>query len=428
MTDPANEPALSLNPLLRVMPSGGSHGADGNLVELDDCNGRTMRMVLSAEAIGLLERFREGHTLSNFRSEMLAAGTGSDRVDLMLKFLSGPCRDKRILIAEGESLDAHELPAKPAYLNVMIELFSPRLVNPLASLLQWSFAPPALWLGGALIVAAMASMFHAMRSQLLAPALSAGEILGVGAIAMFGILLHEFGHAAAAYRLGARRVSIGVGWYLVIPVAYSELSELWRYPRRSRVVVDLAGVYMQGLILAALMLLFHTQQQVIWLVAAGTTATSMLWNLNPFLRMDGYWIVADALGVNDLRERAATQLVQAIRRLLARQRPLDERASSSLVVYAALSAIFLGWLLIRAVMFLVDTLRVSLPDALARMQVFSWSSLSAAELTLAVLAGAWHLLLLYISLRFVATAPLRLRTWWGSDASSTAPVPARESR
>ena len=43
-------------------------------------------------------------------------------------------------------------------------------------------------------------------------------------------------------------------------------------------------------------------------------------------------------------------------------------------------------------------------------------------------AGAWHLLLLYISLRFVATAPLRLRTWWGSDASSTAPVPARESR
>lgn len=368
-------------------------------------------MAVGSAVSNLLERFRDGCSVSQLHADMLASGVAESECDAISNFVNGPCREKRILIADGDAHTARELSSRPPYLDAMFEVFSPSVVNRVSALSQHLYARAGLVLGGALVIAAMCSMFLEMRALLLPPVLGASEILAVGAIAAFGILLHEFGHAAAAYRLGARRVSIGAGLYLVIPVAYSELSELWRYPRRSRVVVDLAGVYMQGLVLIGLMLLFHLRNESIWLVAASTTAASMLWNLNPFLRMDGYWVVADALGVHDLRRQATSSLRHCAARLLG-QRSTVATASPTIVLYGLASSLFLAWLLYKAGAFLLAIMAQTLPSLIERASSASWAAWTPAEWLLATIGTLWQCLLVYVSLRLIASAPKRFAHWW----------------
>jgi hypothetical protein len=113
-----------------------------------------------------------------------------------------------------------------------------------------------------------------------------------------------------------------------------------------------------------------------------------------------------------LRVRAAAQFGQLLR---GRRPPAD--ASLILIAYAALSSLFLGWLLLRAMLFLVRVFTLSLPAALHGIMGFSqWSG---AEWVLAILAAAWQLLLIYVASRFIATTPARLRGWWRRAAAST---------
>lgn len=400
--------AWVLNPALRFYDVGDVQ----KVVELDDRHGRTMRMSISADAIKLLERFRPGLSWSTLRDELVAAGVEASRLAAMEQFLAGPCRDRRLLVEPDESTVAKEQPAKPAYVSGLLDVIPWRLVNRISVLLQWLFSPSALMLGGVVVAVSAGALFSAMHATHALRPLGALQVLAVIGMSAFGVLLHELGHAAAAYRLGARRVSIGIGWYVAIPVAYSNLSELWRYPRQKRLVVNLAGVYMQGLLIAALMMMFHATRNPAWLVAAGATAMSILWNLNPLLRMDGYWIAADALGIPDLRARSAKVLHQVMRRIFLRERGDADRMSVALAVYGLLSSIFLGALLIRAAAFLLDAVAISLPEFLRRAAAWRLERLDIAEWMLVALAVAWNALFFYAALRLVWSVPARLLAWW----------------
>ena len=393
MDDPSDHDLWALNPALRTVPVGGAGVGDSVLLELDDRHGRTLRMSVSSDVMRLLDGFRHGRTWAEYRRTLESEGHDAQQLDAIARFLLGPCRDKHVLVAPDTVQPASDQPARPPYLNLMIPLLSPRIVNALSARLHPLFSRGALIGGLIAIGAAMFAMFVAMQALPNAPALDASGVLAVGGIAAIGILLHELGHAAAAYRLGARRVSIGVGLYLVIPIAYSELSELWRYPRRSRIVVNCAGVYMQGLVLVALMTLYFGLDDPTWLVAAG------------------YWIVADALGIHDLRRRAVEALRIACARVLGRT-PTPGVGSPALLLYAALSALFLTWMLYRALAFLFDAALVSLPQAYARLQTLSLADLSASEAVLGTIVAAWQVLFAVVAVRFVGGVPRRLRRWW----------------
>ena len=397
-----------LNPALRFYDAGG----DGQLVELDDRNGRTLRMSISAEAVRLLQHFRHGSSWHELRHDLVAAGVAPARLQAFREFLEGPCCDRRILIRPRESAPAVDQPVKPAYVSALINVIPWRFVNPISGLLQWMFATPALVVGAVAIAVSAGAMFIAMHSMGHLPALGAAEILLVIATSAIGVLLHELGHAAAAYRLGARRVSIGIGWYIAIPVAYSELSELWRYPRERRLVVNLAGVYMQGLLIACLMVMFHAQHDAVWLVAASATATSVLWNLNPLLRMDGYWIAADSLGVPDLRRRSAQALRNAIRRAVSEEGGDAASVPGALVIYGLMSSVFLAALLVRAISFLLTTATVSLPELFRKAADWQSARPGTAEYVLLALAVVWNALLLQAVLRLLSGIPARLMAWW----------------
>jgi hypothetical protein len=114
------------------------------------------------------------------------------------------------------------------------------------------------------------------------------------------LLIHELGHCSACEWLGVEHGEIGVGVFFIYPVFYADVGNCWSLPRPRRAVVDAGGIYFQFLLAAI--------GALIWIWTGGRLARvfvySMflcaLFNANPFLRMDGYWLLADLLGIPNL--------------------------------------------------------------------------------------------------------------------------------
>jgi putative peptide zinc metalloprotease protein len=135
-------------------------------------------------------------------------------------------------------------------------------------------------------------------------------------IASYGValivvkILHEFGHAVTAKRLGCRIPSMGAAFLVLWPVAYTDTTEVWRLTtRRERLMVNAAGISTEILIgiwaTAAWVWLPDGAPKAIAFVLATTTwVTSVVLNASPFMRFDGYYLLSDWLELPNLHDRA----------------------------------------------------------------------------------------------------------------------------
>ncbi|WP_455717526.1 hypothetical protein [Anaerosporobacter sp.] len=116
-------------------------------------------------------------------------------------------------------------------------------------------------------------------------------------------IYHELGHATAACYYNCKVGAIGVGLYLFKPVLYTDLSSTWKLSRKRRVIVDMGGIYFQLVMINAisLILLFINSSEL--KVAVLSIIVLAILNLNPFLRLDGYWILTDWLGIVNVNSR-----------------------------------------------------------------------------------------------------------------------------
>ncbi|QDT11675.1 site-2 protease family protein [Planctomycetes bacterium K23_9] len=131
-------------------------------------------------------------------------------------------------------------------------------------------------------------------------------------------VLHEIGHAVCAYRNGVRIGKTGVMFFLLAPLAYVDVTDAWKLPKRlQRVQIALAGVYLE-LAVASIaawawwLLPIGTPRHFaaqIFLVAGPAT---LLVNANPLLRLDGYYVLSDLLEIPNLRMHGRAQLGQRI--------------------------------------------------------------------------------------------------------------------
>ncbi len=125
-------------------------------------------------------------------------------------------------------------------------------------------------------------------------------ILMVTVLLFAAAAFHEVGHATAARYGGATPGVMGVGIYLVWPVFYTDLSDVYRLDRRSRLRADLGGVYFQSLTLLAGDLAYLGTHFLPLLVFVVVGHGQTLYQFTPFVRMDGYWILSDLVGVPNL--------------------------------------------------------------------------------------------------------------------------------
>lgn len=121
---------------------------------------------------------------------------------------------------------------------------------------------------------------------------------------------HELGHAYTAARYGCRVPSMGICFIVLFPMLYTDVTDAWRLTeRKKRLAIGAAGIIVE-LCLAAIatfMWAFLPEgpvKSVAFFVATTGWVLSLLINLNPLMRFDGYYLFCDALGVDNLQTRA----------------------------------------------------------------------------------------------------------------------------
>lgn len=142
------------------------------------------------------------------------------------------------------------------------------------------------------------------------------ELFSLQAGALFAVSLavvkslHELGHAATAVRYGCRVPSMGLCFMVMVPMLYTDVSDAWRLQsRRQRLAIDAAGIVVEMCIACVATLVWVLLPEgPAKSIAAALATTSLIMslglNLNPFMRFDGYYILSDLLGVDNLQPRA----------------------------------------------------------------------------------------------------------------------------
>jgi putative peptide zinc metalloprotease protein len=130
-------------------------------------------------------------------------------------------------------------------------------------------------------------------------------------IALFCVkVIHELGHAFTATRYGVRVPTMGVSLLVMMPVLYTDTTGAWRLTsRRKRLMIDIAGVTAEMMVasvatMAWVMLPDGGIRSAAFVLATSSWAMSLMINLNPLMRYDGYYIFSDALAVPNLQIRA----------------------------------------------------------------------------------------------------------------------------
>ena len=121
---------------------------------------------------------------------------------------------------------------------------------------------------------------------------------------------HELGHAFTALRFGCRVPSMGICLLVMFPVLYTDVTDAWRLrDRRQRLSIGSAGIIVELAVACLATFLWPFLPEGVFKSLAFSIATigwvlSLAVNLNPLMRFDGYYLFADALGVENLQSRS----------------------------------------------------------------------------------------------------------------------------
>jgi putative peptide zinc metalloprotease protein len=123
-------------------------------------------------------------------------------------------------------------------------------------------------------------------------------------------IVHELGHAYTAKRFGLRVPTMGLALLVMVPVLYTDVNESWKLTaRRQRVAIGIAGVTAELCCAAIAMCVWGflpngPVRSAAFMVATSTWITTVLINLSPFMRYDGYYVLSDWLETPNLHTRA----------------------------------------------------------------------------------------------------------------------------
>lgn len=134
--------------------------------------------------------------------------------------------------------------------------------------------------------------------------------------------IHELGHAFMSVRYGLRVPTIGVAFMVLMPVLYTDTSGAWTLrSRRQRLMIDGAGIFTELALasIATFLWVFLPDgglRLCVFAVATTSWVTSLAVNLNPLMRFDGYYILSDTLGFQNLQNRGFDMARWRLRELL----------------------------------------------------------------------------------------------------------------
>ncbi len=289
--------------------------------------------------------------------------------------------DAESLLRRGRRRTQREITGRlKSFLFVQIPLLDPDgflnrwawLARPIFT--RWGFALWAILLLTALFsVGRRAGDFAAASAQVLAPS-NIGWLIGSFILIK---LAHELGHGFACKVLGTRERTggaagecheLGVLLIVLLPIPYVDASSSWTLRSRwRRIIVNGAGMYFELAIASIAALVWASTalgSQVNTLahnavLLAGVT--TILFNANPLLRYDGYYILSDLCEAPNLYQRSREAIYYYAKKYLFKAREPKDPATSTrnrnwLATYGVASAVYRVVVLLVIIRFIADQL------------------------------------------------------------------------
>jgi putative peptide zinc metalloprotease protein len=138
---------------------------------------------------------------------------------------------------------------------------------------------------------------------------------------LFCKFCHELGHAYMCKHYGVPVPTLGVAFLVFWPVLYTDTTLSYKLSNKKRLRIALAGMWIETYVtIFALLIWLNTDDLTLKTICYVTVAinwtASLLINVSPFMRFDGYYVLADLLKIPNLQFRAFSLTRWQIRRWL----------------------------------------------------------------------------------------------------------------
>lgn len=181
---------------------------------------------------------------------------------------------------------------------------------------RWLFSRPALVLHAAAFVAVVAllalhpSYFPLSRDFFVLPWLSINTVL-VAVTSVLAVFIHEVAHVAAARAMGVDG-RVNIGRRLWIPVAQTNLGEIWELSRGARILVFLAGMILNTWLLLACLLIVLNIGPSPWQAWLRLVMITMFYGIASqfvfIVKTDLHYVLADVFYARNLMEQSREYL------------------------------------------------------------------------------------------------------------------------
>jgi putative peptide zinc metalloprotease protein len=274
----------------------------------------------------------------------------------------------------------------------------------------WAAAMAVLLIGSALTL--LLVQFETLQSRLpdFQAFFSVDQLLWFGLAIAVAKILHELGHGLTCRHLGGSCHELGVLLLVFTPCLYVNVSDSWLMPNKwHRIAIAAAGMVVEAVLASVCTLLW-------WFSAPGLfnsiclqlmfvcSISTLVFNGNPLLRYDGYFILSDLIEIPNLRETS----VGLVRRYLARlllgielgsQRMYEVAPRGRLILYAVLSTVY-RWIVVLGILWFCHQV----------LEPYGMQLL--AQLLTVLVVGGMLVVPLYRLIAFVAAPHRRRQVKW----------------
>ena len=271
-------------------------GDEGNIKYILSFNER-QHLKVSEKAKKIIECFDGKNTLEDVVSQLQKHQIDINK-EMLIEFV-----DKMLIansVLEGMSYDSKK--KGNSYMWCYLPIIQSNKLSPFFNILKIFYNKVIFGFVMAFIFTSLGISIYEFF-QLKSPTHLSNSLLFI-LLSYLSLVLHEFGHISAAYSKGIRVGYIGIGIYLFNPVLYVDMTNSWRLNNKERILLDIGGMYFQLITLIPITAIALCTNNSFLYVINISIFIMTLFNLIPFIKLDGYWILCDYLNLSNVSTNA----------------------------------------------------------------------------------------------------------------------------
>jgi len=177
-------------------------------------------------------------------------------------------------------------------------------------------------------------------------------------------VIHEFGHGLSCKHFGGECHEMGVMFLVLTPCLYCNVSDSWMLPSRwHRAAIGAAGMYVEVVIASfATYIWWFSEPGLLNYICLNimfvSSVSTIMFNANPLLRYDGYYILSDIMEIPNLRQKASSILNRKLGKwclgLEEQEDPFLPKRHQTLFALYTVASFFYRWIILLSILYFLN--------------------------------------------------------------------------